>query len=145
MLFCVLPVLGGVALSDFFNPSTAKVLLLLMEIKAGIHMLGGVRFVVLPVFGGVADFNLRNPFIARVLCRLKAIKTGLPRLGGVFVFVLPVLGAVAILNFSNCWESVVIKATIDGIPFARTSPRARNIHKTNANPNKTIMYPGYFL
>ena len=89
--FCVLPVLGGVAHSNFFNPSTAKVLLLLMEIKAGIRMLGGVHFVVLHVFGSVANLNLRSPFIARMLCRLKEIKTGLPRLGGVFVLCFPSL------------------------------------------------------
>ena len=63
----VLPMLGGVAIFNFFNPSTASVLLLF--IKSELALPCSVAFVcfVLPMLGGVAIFNCFNASTGRVL------------------------------------------------------------------------------
>ena len=67
-VFFVLPMLGGVAIFNLFTPSTARMLVSLVELNTCIPMLGGAHFfVVLRVLGGVAHFDFCNTSAARML------------------------------------------------------------------------------
>ena len=59
--FFVLLMLGGVAIFNFCNPSTVRMVVLLMAQLICILVLGGARFFVLLMLGGVAIFNVCNP------------------------------------------------------------------------------------
>ena len=65
--FFVLPMLGGVAIFNLFNPSKARMLLLLMKSELALPCSVALIFFVLPMLGGVATFNFFNFSTAIVL------------------------------------------------------------------------------
>ena len=59
--------LGGVANSYFFNPSAARMLVLLVESKLALPCCVAFVFFMLPMLGGVANSDFLNPSAARML------------------------------------------------------------------------------
>ena len=107
-LFSVFPVLGGVAIFNFCNPSAAGMPLLFIWNSVAFPCCMRTQSSVLPMPGGVAVFNACNPLTATIHVLYVHMNNSIPILRAACMFcVLPTLNGAAMFKCCDTSQSIV--------------------------------------